>query len=94
MKPIFFLFPSVTCIHPCLKQSDLEKSPQSDSLYCTMYIVQVYSILSFVKGRPHLHVFRNFNQMIIILSESVHLKLESSGMLAIIGIAAMLLCLG
>ena len=41
-----------------------------------------------------MHVFRKFNQVIIILSESVHLKLESSGMLAIIGIAAMLLCLG
>ena len=27
MKPIFFLFPSVTCIHPWLKQSDLAKSP-------------------------------------------------------------------
>ena len=35
MKPICFLFLSVTRINPCLKQSDLEKSPQNDSLYCT-----------------------------------------------------------
>ena len=33
MKPICFLFLSVTRIYPCLKQSDLEKSPQNDSLY-------------------------------------------------------------
>ena len=32
IRPIFFLFPSVTRINPCLKQSDLEKSPQNDSL--------------------------------------------------------------
>ena len=32
IRPIFFLFLSVTRINPCLKQSDLEKSPQNDSL--------------------------------------------------------------
>ena len=33
MKPICFLFLSLTRMNPCLKQSDLEKSLQNDSLY-------------------------------------------------------------
>ena len=28
IRPMFFLFLSVTCIHPCLKQSDLENHPK------------------------------------------------------------------
>ena len=46
MKPICFLFLSVTRINPCLKQSDLEKSPQNDSLYC------IYLPPSFVNFVP------------------------------------------
>ena len=42
MKPICFLFLSVTRINPCLKQSDLEKSPQNDSLYCACMILRRY----------------------------------------------------
>ena len=40
MKPICFLFLSVTRINPCLKQSGLEKSSQNDSLYWAMLKIQ------------------------------------------------------
>ena len=63
------------------------------TVQCTLYNCKLYSILSYDIGIPYLHVLKNFKQMIILLSMIVHLKLESSGMLAIIGIAAMLRCL-
>ena len=63
------------------------------TVQCTLYNCKLYSILSYDIGIPYLHVLKNFEQMIILLSMIVHLKLESSGMLAIIGIAAMLRCL-
>ena len=50
MKPICFLFLSVTRINPCLKQSDLEKSPQNDSLYWAYLGVEFVPALSNVHG--------------------------------------------
>ena len=36
---------SVTRINPCLKQSDLEKSPQNDSLYCTVHVLKLQATI-------------------------------------------------
>ena len=53
IRPIFFLFLCVTCLHPCLKQSDLEKitpkwltlilTKTNQEYWVNFFIIQVWS---------------------------------------------------